>query len=54
MFDFLPGIPDVPVEALLQDIHVSQGCPFVSLEWLKRLKRASNRPIDQIDLEHLP
>lgn len=54
LFDFLPGIPDVSVEVLLQDIQLSDGCPYVSLEWLKRLKRASNRPIDQIDLEHLP
>lgn len=54
MFDFLPGIPEVSVEVLLQDIQQSEGCPYVSLKWLKRLKRASNRPIDQIDLEHLP
>lgn len=53
MFDFLPGIPAVSVEVLLQDTQQSEGCPFVSLDWLKRLKRASNRPIDRIDLEHL-
>lgn len=54
LFDFLPGIPDVSVEELLQEIEIGDGYPFASLEWLKRLKRASNRPIDQIDLEHLP
>ena len=54
LFDFLPGIPDISVEVLLQEIQLSDGCPYVSLEWLKRLKRASNRLIDQIDLEHLP
>jgi hypothetical protein len=54
LFDFLPGIPEVSVRVMLQEIELGDGYPYASLEWLKRLKRASNRPIDQIDLEHLP
>ncbi len=54
LFDFLPGIPNASVEELLEEIQLGDGCPYASLDWLKRLKRASNRPIDQIDLERLP
>lgn len=54
LFDFVPGLPEVSVETLLQETQSSNGCPYVSLEWLKRLKRASNRPQDRIELQHLP
>jgi hypothetical protein len=54
LFDFLPGMPDASLEDFFQTTQLSNGCPFASLEWLKRLKRAANRPQDRIDLDHLP
>jgi hypothetical protein len=54
LFDFLPGLPDVSFDDFLKEVVTSNGLPFASLEWLKRLKRVSNRPQDQIDLQRLP
>jgi hypothetical protein len=54
IFDFLPGIPDGSLEEFFQAAEYSLGRPFASLDWLKRLKRAADRPQDRIDLERLP
>lgn len=54
LFDFLPGLPEASMEEFLQAAVSIRGLPFASLDWLKRLKRASNRPQDRIDLDHLP
>ena len=54
LFDFLPGLPDVSFDDFLKEVVTSNGLPFASLEWLKRLKQVSNRPQDQIDLQRLP
>lgn len=53
ILDFLPGMPDASIEDCTADAQFGNGVPFVSLDWLKKLKIASNRPKDQIDLEHL-
>ncbi len=54
LFDFLPGLPDASMEEFFQAAQLSCGRAFASLDWLKRLKLAANRPQDRIDLEHLP
>jgi hypothetical protein len=54
LFDFLPGLGDASIDDFFQAAQVSQGRPFASLEWLKRLKMTSNRPQDRIDLQNLP
>lgn len=54
LVDFLPGLPGESFDDFLNEVVTSNGLPFASLEWLKRLKRVSNRPQDRIDLDHLP
>ena len=54
IFDLIPGFPRVPVDELFESAIKIDGRPFVSLDWLKKLKLASNRPQDRIDLENLP
>jgi hypothetical protein len=54
LFDFVPDHPDTPVIELLNTSIDVDGLRFVSLAWLRRLKRAANRPKDQIDLRNLP
>ena len=54
IFDFIPCFPQVPVDELFESAIKIDGRPFVSLDWLKKLKLASNRPQDRIDLENLP
>ena len=46
IFDYIPGCPDEAVEA--------DGKTFASLDWLRRMKQASGRPKDAIDLQNLP
>ncbi len=54
LFDFVPGIPDASVAAVLQSAKTIDGRPFVDLYWLRRMKVASDRPQDRIDLQNLP
>jgi hypothetical protein len=54
LFDFLPGLPNASIDDFFQSAQHSHGRPFASLDWLKQLKLAANRPQDHIDLEHLP
>jgi hypothetical protein len=54
LFDFVPGVPEAVIEEFVADAQIHNGRLFASLEWLKRMKQASNRPQDRIDLEHLP
>lgn len=53
IFDFVPGIPDASVSEVLRETKVIDGRPFVSLHWLRRMKLASDRPQDRIDLQNL-
>jgi hypothetical protein len=54
VFDYIPGFPDEPVEQLYRSSHMSNGRRFVSLEWLRKMKQAADRPQDRVDLQKLP
>lgn len=54
LFDFLPGLEGYSIDEFFSSAETCLGRRFASLEWLKRLKAASNRPQDRIDLERLP
>jgi len=54
LFDYIPGCPDQPVEQLF-DTAVEDGRnKYASLQWLRAMKAAADRPKDRIDLENLP
>ncbi len=38
----------------LLDVLSSHNVPYVSLAWLRAMKKAAGRPKDLVDLEHLP
>lgn len=54
LFDFVPGLPQTPFDEIWSQAIYANGRPFVSLDWLRRMKQTANRPQDQIDLQHLP
>jgi hypothetical protein len=54
LFDFIPGLPEEPLDELFASSTQMQDRSFVNLDWLKRMKRASGRPQDLLDLENLP
>lgn len=54
LFDFIPGLPEAALDALFSTAIVTGQRRFASLEWLKEMKRAADRPQDQIDLRNLP
>ncbi len=54
LFDFLPGLDNAELGDFFAAVEVSGGRRFTSLAWLKRLKRAADRPQDRLDLERLP
>ena len=54
IYDFIPGFPDTPVQELFNDAVPLGQLRFVSLGWLRKLKRAASRHKDLDDLEHLP
>ena len=54
IYDFIPGFPDTPVQELFDDAVALGELRFVSLAWLRKLKRTANRHKDLDDLEHLP
>jgi hypothetical protein len=54
LFDFIPGLPESDVQQLLDTSAKVDGLPFASLQWLRKMKLASDRPKDQMDLENLP
>ncbi len=54
IFDYVPGNPDLSIEELFQDSEELDGVKFISLKWLKKIKKAANRPKDRDDLENLP
>ncbi|MBC8875105.1 MAG: hypothetical protein H8E44_37260 [Planctomycetes bacterium] len=53
VFDYIPGFPDESVNELFRTSEELHGIRFVSLEWLRKMKRASGRPRDLDDLENL-
>jgi len=54
LFDFVPGLPETPFDEIWRQAINANGRPFVSLDWLRRMKQTANRPQDQIDLQNLP
>jgi len=54
LFAYVPGHPDVDAQELYDSSVVSDGFRYCSLEWLRKMKMASGRGKDMIDLEQLP
>lgn len=54
LFDYVPGHPAVPVQAVIDTAILVDGIRFASLEWLRKMKAAAGRPKDLLDLENLP
>ncbi len=54
LFDFIPGLPNEPLDELFATAETIGSLRFASLNWLRRMKQASGRPQDKIDLENLP
>jgi hypothetical protein len=52
--DYVPGVPQENPQSLLGSAVEAGGLKYVSLEWLRRLKQASGRPKDLLDLQNLP
>ncbi len=53
LFDYIPGFPQEHVGQLLETSIVSNGTRYISLSWLRRMKRAAGRTKDEIDLKNL-
>jgi hypothetical protein len=54
LFDYIPGLPAEPVEAIFTSSIEIDGVRYPSLEDLRRMKKASGRVKDLLDLENLP
>jgi hypothetical protein len=54
LFDYVPGLPAEDPQQLLDSSVVESGVRYVSLDWLRKLKTASGRPKDLLDLQNLP
>jgi len=54
IFDYVPGLPELPVEQLFESALEHGGHRYVSLPLLRAMKVAANRPKDRADLENLP
>jgi hypothetical protein len=53
IFDFVPGFPEADVQQVFDESIPAGGTRYVSLNWLKRMKGASDRSKDAEDLKHL-
>lgn len=53
LFDYMPGFPDVDVAEVYRESVVNNELHYVPLAWLKKMKRAADRPKDRSDLENL-
>ena len=54
LYDYIRGFPEMPVADVFSDSIELNNLRFVSLRWLRKLKRAAGRHKDLDDLEHLP
>jgi len=54
LFDYIPGLPSEPVDSLFATSIEIDGVRYPTLEWLRRMKTASGRSKDLLDLENLP
>jgi hypothetical protein len=54
LFDYVPALPGEDVGQLIANAMPVGNLRFVSLDALRRMKRASGRTKDLLDLDHLP
>lgn len=54
VFDFIPGFPSHSVSEVFDSAVETDGRKFASLAWLRKMKAATGRAKDQLDLENLP
>ena len=54
IFDFIPGFPELDVGEIFNSAVTTDHGKFVSLSWLRKMKTASGRAKDRLDLDHLP
>jgi hypothetical protein len=54
LFDYIPGFPAENVQLFFDTSVDASGIRYASLDWLRKMKRASGRPKDLDDLEKLP
>lgn len=54
LFDYVPGLDSADVSRLLDSSVEADGFRYASIEWLRQMKQASQRPKDRLDLENLP
>jgi hypothetical protein len=54
LFDYVPGLPQENVERVLESSIEFGGLRYVSLDFLRQMKKTSGRPKDKLDLENLP
>lgn len=53
LFDYVPGAPEANVKEVFDKSIEAGGARYVSLDWLRRMKRATDRPKDAEDLRQL-
>jgi hypothetical protein len=54
LFDYIPGSAGTDVNELFEASVENSGFRFSSLGWLRKMKKASGRTKDLLDLENLP
>ncbi len=54
IFDYVPALPGESVDALFESSEMVRGIRFPSLHWIRRMKEASGRSKDHMDIENLP
>jgi hypothetical protein len=54
IFDFVPGNPACSMEDIFATASILEGIRFASLSCLRKIKAASGRTRDLLDLENLP
>jgi hypothetical protein len=52
LFDYIPGHPAENVDQLFATCETQGNLKYVSLEWLKKMKRVAGRTKDRADLEY--
>lgn len=54
IFDFIPGFAELPVSEVFDSAVEMDRRKFASLAWLRKMKAATGRAKDRLDLENLP
>jgi len=54
LFSYVPGFPEADVQAFYDASVESAGIRYTSIDWLRKMKKASGRHKDLDDLENLP